>query len=131
MEICSVATNWNLFYVDSKKLPVCHNRRIHAHRVFKGIAQQGKSSTGWLYGLKLHLVINNLGEIVCLLLTSGSFSDNNKNVLPALFDGLKGHCYGDYLSKLFEHFYLKGLKLVTKVRKNMKINCSLFKKNMN
>ena len=33
--------------VDSTALPVCHNRRIHSHKVFKEIAQRGKSSMGW------------------------------------------------------------------------------------
>ena len=111
-----------IYYVDSKRLPVCHNKRIKRNKVFKNIAQSGKSSMGWFYGLKIHLVINNFGEIVSFLLTSANFSDNNKNVLHTLLDGLQGHCYGDkgYLSKLFEHFYLSGLKIVTKVRKNMK-----------
>lgn len=111
-----------IYFVDSKRLPVCHNKRIHSHRVFSGIAQRGKSSTGWFYGLKLHLVINNLGEVTSFLFSSANFSDNNKGVLQYLLQDLQGTCYGDkgYLSKLFEHFYNKGLKLVTKIRRNMK-----------
>lgn len=42
------------YYIDSKKLPVCDNRRIHQHKVFSAIASRGKSSTGWYYGLKIH-----------------------------------------------------------------------------
>lgn len=110
------------YYVDSKRLPVCHNKRIHSNRVFANIATRGKSSTGWFYGLKSHLVINNLGEIVSFLFTPANYSDNNYEVLRRLFNGLKGNCYGDkgYLSKLFEAFFQNGLHLVTKVRKNMK-----------
>lgn len=111
-----------IYYIDSKRLPVCHNKRIHNHQVFKAIAQRGKSSMGWFYGLKLHLVINNLGEINSFLFTSANFSDNNKAVLEYLLDGLQGACFGDkgYLSKLFEQFYSNGLKLVSKIRRNMK-----------
>jgi hypothetical protein len=111
-----------IYYVDSKRLPVCHNKRIHSHRVFKDIAQRGKSSTGWFYGLKVHLIINNLGEIVSFLFSSANFTDNNQQVLRNLLKGLKGYCYGDkgYLTKLFEEFYTNGLKLVTKIRRNMK-----------
>ena len=111
-----------IYYVDSKRLPVCHNRRIHNHKVFQSIASRGKSSTGWFYGLKLHLVINNYGEIISFLFASANLSDNNHQVLEYLFQGLKGNCYGDkgYLSKLFEQFYQQGLKLVTKLKKNMK-----------
>lgn len=110
------------YFIDSKKLPVCDNRRIKQNKVFKGIAQRGKSSTGWFYGLKIHLVINDLGQIVNFLLTPGSTADNQEKVLHFLLDELQGACYGDkgYITKLFEEFYQKGLKMVTKVRKNMK-----------
>ena len=52
--------------IDSTKLVVCHNLRIKRHRMFKGLADRGKSSTGWFYGFKLHIVINHLGEIINL-----------------------------------------------------------------
>ena len=51
---------------DSTPLAVCHNLRIQRHRVFKGIAQRGKSSTGWFYGFKLHAVINHRGELLAI-----------------------------------------------------------------
>ncbi|WP_421947354.1 IS982 family transposase [Phaeodactylibacter xiamenensis] len=110
------------YYVDSKKLPVCENQRIHSNQVFQGVARRGKSSTGWFYGLKVHLVINNLGQVVNFLFTSANFADNNKDVLRTLFKGLKGNCYGDkgYITKLFEYFFSQGLRLITKVRRNMK-----------
>lgn len=110
------------YFIDSKRLPVCHNRRIKQNKVFDAIAKRGKSSTGWFYGLKIHLVINDLGQIVRLLLTPGSTADNQEKTLHYLLDGLTGACYGHkgYMTKLFDQFYQSGLKLVTKVRKNMK-----------
>ena len=111
-----------VYIVDSKKLPVCHNKRIHSNKVFEGFASRGKSSTGWYYGLKIHLIINQLGEIVNFELTSANVSDNNAELLQKIFKDLKGTCYGDkrYLSKLFDYFYQAGLKIVTKIRSNMK-----------
>lgn len=111
-----------LYIIDSKKLPVCHNLRIASNRVFKDVAARGKSSTGWFYGLKIHLVINHLGDIVHFQLTAGNVADNNINVLNKLLDKLKGICLGDkgYLTKFFEQFYEKGIKIVTKIRSNMK-----------
>jgi hypothetical protein len=90
--------------------------------VFEGIASRGKSSTGWFYGLKLHLVIYHLGEVVNFLLTSASRADNNPKVLRHLLDNHKGTCCGDkgYISSLFGQFYEQGLHLRTKSRKNMK-----------
>lgn len=119
---CSKSHRTGIYFIDSKKLPVCHNKRIHSNQVFKDVARRGKSSTGWFYGLKLHLIINNLGEIIAFRIAPANISDNNKELLSQMLEGLQGHCYGDkgYLSKLFEHFYEQGLKLVTKIRSNMK-----------
>lgn len=120
MTLTSEATS--IYYIDSKKLPVCHNKRIHNHKVFKDVAERGKTSTGWFYGLKVHMVINNLGQIMSFTFTTGSVSDSNPEVLRTLLTQLQGNCYGDkgYLSKIFEELYEQGLKLVTKIRKNMK-----------
>lgn len=120
--LCLLAKRTGCYFADSKKLPVCDNRRIDSHRVFKDIASRGKSSTGWFYGLKLHLVINQLGQIMNFLITPASVSDNNETVLRRLLRGLTGKCYADkgYISKLFERFYQEGLHIVTKIRNNMK-----------
>ncbi|WP_039624083.1 IS982 family transposase, partial [Acinetobacter harbinensis] len=84
--------------IDSTKLVICHNLRIKRNRVFKGLAGRGKSSTGWFYGFKVHIVINNLGEIINLKITSGSVHD--VAVLESLTKELKGILLGDkgYLS---------------------------------
>jgi hypothetical protein len=110
------------YIIDSKPLAVCHNRRIHANRVFAGSAARGKSSMGWFYGWKLHLVINQYGQIVNFLLTEGNVADNNAFVLNELLSDLQGQCFGDrgYLTKLFAHFYQRGLELITKIRRKMK-----------
>jgi hypothetical protein len=119
---CAQAKRTGIYFVDSKKLPVCDNRRIHSNKVFKGIASRGKSSTGWFYGLKLHLVINNLGQVVQFFITPANVADNNLKVLEKIFNNLQGFCLGDkgYLTKYFEHFFQLGLQIVTKIRNNMK-----------
>jgi Transposase DDE domain len=111
-----------IYYVDSAKLAVCHNRRIHSHKVTTGAASRGQTSCGWFFGFKIHLVVNHIGQIVRFAFTTGSKMDNNPSVLTHLMDNLKGKCFGDkgYLSALFEQFYNHGLKLITKIRKNMK-----------
>ena len=111
------------YFIDSTKLPVCHNLRIHSHRVFDGIAQRGKSSTGWFYGLKMHLIVNQHGQIVRALLSSGNRSDMNLEILSKLTQGVTGKMWADrgYASwKAFEQLWEQGLKLIFRFKKNMK-----------
>lgn len=109
-------------YIDSKKLESCHIKREKSHRTMKDIASKGKSSTGWFYGMKIHLIINDNAELCKFMLTGGNVSDNDENVLKTLFKGLEGTVYGDkgYISKFKKWFESQGLTLITKIRKNMK-----------
>ena len=110
-------------FVDSTPIEVCDNHRIFSHKVFKGLAQRGKSSTGWFYGFKLHLVINDKGEILSFCLTSGNVDDRNWDVISHLTKEIYGKLFADrgYLSKnLFEKLFERNITLVTKLKKNMK-----------
>lgn len=108
-------------FVDSTSIAVCHNRRIHAHKVFAGWAKRGKTSVGWFYGFKLHIVINHLGELLAIRLTPGSVDD--RKPVPSMVSRLWGQLFADkgYLSKqLTAQLSLRDLDLITKVKKNMK-----------
>lgn len=120
--LISNSSRTGFYFIDSKKLAVCHNKRIHSHRVFEGVAERGKTSVDWFYGLKVHLLINNMGQIVRFAITPGNIVDNNTELLKDILFDLKGECYGDkgYISSLFEQFYERGLQIVTKLRSNMK-----------
>lgn len=110
-------------FVDSTTLDVCNNRRIWKHKVFKGIAARGRSTMGWFYGLKLHLTVNERGEITSFLLTPGNTPDNNQELMHHLTAKLTGKLYADkgYIShELFLSLLQKGITLITGVRKNMK-----------
>jgi DDE family transposase len=85
---CSQSVHTGYYLIDSKKLEVCHLRREKGHRVFKGFARKGKGSMGWFYGLKLHLLINHLGQFVSFLVTPANIADNNHSVLRDLLQGL-------------------------------------------
>jgi len=90
-------------FIDATKLQVCHNIRIPRNKVFAGVAARGKSSRGWFYGFKLHLLINECGALLAVKVTPGNTDD--RKPVPAMVDGLWGKLYGDkgYLSQaLFE-----------------------------
>jgi len=108
-------------FIDSTPLRVCHNRRISRHKVFAGQAARGQSSMGWFYGFKLHLIVNDCGEILAFTLTSGNVDD--RKPAAALAQGLFGKLFGDkgYVSlPLFQQLFEQGLQLITTLRSNMK-----------
>jgi hypothetical protein len=110
-------------YIDSTKLVVCHNRRIRRNRVFKGLAARGKSSMGWFYGFKLHLIVNERGELTSFMVTPGNTSDNNIDTVTKLAKVMHGKLFGDrgYISKdLFAALWGQGTQLITGIRRNMK-----------
>ena len=108
-------------FIDSTPLAVCHNRRITRHKVFKEWATRGKTSIGWFYGFKLHLIVNDKGELLAVHLTPGNVDD--RKPLDFMSQDLLGKLFGDkgYLSQdLFEQLFERGLELITNIRKNMK-----------
>ena len=108
-------------FIDSTKISVCHNRRIGSHKVMAEFAARGKTSVDWFYGFKLHLVINDQGELLGVKITAGNVDD--RDAVPELARSLFGKLFGDrgYISQpLFEQLWEQGVQLVTKVRKNMK-----------
>ena len=109
-------------FIDSTALEVCDNHRIRNHKVFTGIAQRGKGSMGWFYGLKVHLVINDRGEILACQITPGNVDD--RKPVPALCKRLFGKLIADrgYISQpLFEQLLETfNVQLITRIKKNMK-----------
>jgi hypothetical protein len=107
-------------FVDSTPLKVCHNKRIKQHRVFDGYAERGKTTMGWFFGFKLHLVINDQGEIIAFDLTPGNVDD--RKPLDGFANSLFGKLFGDkgYLSRdLADKLRDKSIHLVTSIRRNM------------
>ena len=109
-------------FIDSTPLVVCKNPRIHCHKVFAGLAERGKSSTGWFFGFKLHLVANERGEILNIKLTPGNVDD--RKPVPDLLKGFFGSVYGDkgYISNslVSELLVDHGIRFITKFKSNMK-----------
>lgn len=87
-------------FIDSTAIKVCDNRRISRHRVFQGVAERSKTSVGWFYGLKLHLIINDIGELLAVELMPGNTDD--RRPFRQLTQGLSGKLFGDkgYLSRV-------------------------------
>ena len=120
---CFSGEKTGIYFIDSTPIKVCHIKREKQHRVFKGFAQKAKSTIGWFFGFKLHLVINDKGELMAFQITAANVDDRKPAV--NLVKTLIGKLIGDkgYISqKLFSDLFKQGLTLITKVKKNMK-NC--------
>jgi hypothetical protein len=112
-----------IYFIDSTPLRVCHIKREKQHKTFKGMAQKGQCSLDWFFGFKLHLVINDKGEILDFIITQGNIDDRKPLQDMNLHKNIFGKLYGDkgYISKdLFEKLFVDGVHLITKIRKNMK-----------
>lgn len=108
-------------FVDSTSIAVCKNYRIYSHKVFDGLAARGKTTKGWFYGFKLHLIINPEGGLV-----NASFSPGNKDDrkhFSSMVNNIYGKVFGDrgYISKgLFNDLFDKNIQLITRLKKGMK-----------
>ncbi len=120
---CCLGECTGITFVDSTPIRACKNKRIWANKVFRGIATTGKSTMGWFYGFKLHIMVNDKGELLNFVITQANVDDRaplkTENFLKKIF----GSLYGDkgYLSKeLASMLFDQGLHLVTGIRNNMK-----------
>lgn len=122
LRTCCLGECSGISFIDSTSLDVCLNQRIHCHKVFAGLAERGKTSTGWFFGFKLHLVVNERGEILQFCITPGNVDD--RKPVPKLAQRLFGKLFGDkgYISqKLADQLReLFDVQLITKLRANMK-----------
>jgi hypothetical protein len=108
-------------FIDSTKLAVCNNLRIKQNKVFRDVARRGKTTTGWFYGFKIHLVVSDCGEILAWQISLGNVDD--RKPVPTMAKRLWGKLFGDkgYLSsKLSDLLGEDNVQLITKLRRNMK-----------
>lgn len=123
LHYCCTGECTAISFIDSTVLRVCHNKRIKRNKVFKDIAKVGKSTMGWFFGFKLHLIINDKGEILSFYLTQGNVDDRNIKAITKMTEQLFGKLFGDkgYISKaLSDILFGNGIQLITTVKRNMK-----------
>lgn len=123
VKTCLLAECTGVSFVDSTSLRVCRYQRMHSHKTFKGFAAVGKTSMGWFYGFKLHLIINDRGEILNFVLSPGNVDDRQPLYNPKFVEKVTGKLCGDkgYISHtLFENLFMCDIQLITKLKKNMK-----------
>lgn len=118
-----LGTYTGISFVDSTPLRGCRNQRILIHKTFEGLATREKCSMGWFFGFKLHLIINDKGEILNFMFTPANVDDREPLKQGNFLKNIKGKLCADkgYIGQaLFENLFLNGIQLLTKVKNNMK-----------
>lgn len=109
-------------FIDATKLEICNVKRISRNKVFANVAKIGKTSMGWFFGFKLHLIINHLGGLLAVKVTPGNTHDTKPVESMVDFSSLLGQLFGDkgYISKnLVSNLQEKGVHLFTPLKSNM------------
>lgn len=125
LKTCCMGECTGISFIDSTPIRVCKNKRIKRNKVFKDMATVGKSTMGYFFGFKLHLIINDKGELLNFAITQGNVDDREPLKNERFVESIKGKLYADkgYLSKdLTNILFMDGLHLITSIRSNMK-NC--------
>ena len=123
LKLCRMGECTGISFVDSTTLKACHIKREKQNKVFSGIATKGKSTTGWFFGFKLHIIINDKGEILSFVITQGNVDDREPLNSESFIKSVFGKLYADrgYISQtLRDILFVDGIHLVTKLRNNMK-----------
>ena len=123
LQLCCLGKCTGISYIDSTPLRVCHIKREYSHKTFKGPTTKSKTSTGWTFGLKLHIIINEKGEILDFLISQAHVDDREPLKNKRFHDKVFGKIFADkgYISQsLFEELFIDGIHLITGLKKNMK-----------
>ena len=121
---CCLGECTGISFIDSTPIRVCNNKRISNNKVFKGIANIGKSTMGWFYGFKLHIIINEIGQIIDFQISQGNVDDRQPLKSGKLLKNIWGKLYGDkgYINHTLSEMLFgdHNIHLITGIRKNMK-----------
>jgi hypothetical protein len=123
LKTCCLGKCTGISFIDSTPVRVCKSKRIANNKVFKGIATTGKSTMGWFHGFKLHIVINDKGEILNFTITGANVDDRTPLKQERFIDKIYGKLFADkgYIGKeLTQLLFVDGVHLITSVRNNMK-----------
>lgn len=123
LKTCRMGKCTGISFIDSTTLKACHIKREKQNKVFQGIATKGCGTLGWFFGFKLHIIINDRGEIISFVITQGNVDDREPLSIDSFIEKISGKLYADrgYISqKLKEILFVEGIHFVYKMRNNMK-----------
>jgi transposase len=109
-------------YTDATDIPVCQNKNAKYHKTMSIVAEWGRGSKGFYYGLKLHVTTDFEGRLLAFYFTPAN--GNDRAVFLKMNEKLTGLFVADagYIGeKLARDFYREGVRmLMAKPKANMK-----------
>lgn len=122
LKLCCLGECTGISYIDSTSIRVCKNKRIKRNKVFKDIATVGKSTMGFFFGFKLHLIVNERGDLLNFQITQANTDDREPLKNPKFTEKISGKMFGDkgYISvQLTQLLFDNDIHLFTTIKKNM------------
>lgn len=121
-------TKGDICFVDGTKIEVCKIYREKRHKTMKKLATKSKSTIGWWYGLKLHVICDRKGNILKLKITTATTGE--REVLSSFLDELHDSIIVGDAGYVSSELDLKASEnhniLLTAKRKNMKTISTLW-----
>jgi hypothetical protein len=118
----NISNSGQILFVDSTKLEVCKIWRAGKHKTMKLLATKSKSTTGWYFGIKLHILVDQNGNIIMFMFSTSTTDDRVflKKILTIIqFSIIVGDA--GYLSKELESLAKENNNIIlTAKRSNMK-----------
>jgi Transposase DDE domain len=115
-------------FCDGTKIEVCKIYREKRCKTMKCIATKSKSTTGWWYGLRLHVLSDKYGNLMRIKFTTATTGE--REVLSEFLNQIKDSVVvadAGYVSRdLDVKASQNNNKLLTAVRKNMKTLATLY-----
>jgi hypothetical protein len=119
-------------FIDSTPVPVCKVYRSKKHKTMKILASKKKSTTGWFYGLKLHLICDENYYLDSIKFTTGKVDD--REVLDDFLSKLSNTTLvadAGYVSKEWQRkAWSMGTYFLTATRKNMKVLATVYQQRL-
>ena len=94
---CCLDIYTGISFVDSTPIRVRKNKRISSNMVFNDVATTGKSTMSWFHGFKLHIVINDKGELLSFAVTQANVDDREPSKNEGFLKNIFGKLFGDRL----------------------------------
>jgi len=123
-----------LNFVDSTSIPVCKIYRSSCHKVMKQLARKSKTTIGWYYGIKLHILCDEQGKLLDIAFTTSTVDDRKplmkflERIMDRVIVADGGYCGVSLIAKAKENNNI----VLAAVRKNMKTIATMWQeKGMN